>query len=78
MLNGILVGGIQETCFDKTSFRNLITSQELMVTRRNRLFNLVDFACFSRFRSGDGTPENCFFQMSSMHVDTRAYVFIIN
>ena len=78
MLNGILVGGIQETCFDKTSFRNFITSHELVVPRGNRHFYLVDFACFSHFRSRDGTPENCFFQMPSMHVHPRAYVFIIN
>ena len=72
MLKGILVGGIQETCFDKkTLFRNLITSQELIVARRKRLFYLVDFVCFSHFRSRDGTPENCFFQMSSMHVHPR-------
>ena len=77
MLKGILVGGIQETCFDKTSFRNLITSQELMVARRNRLFYLLDFVCFSHFRSRDGTAENCFFQMSSVHVHPHAYVFII-
>ena len=41
MLKGVLVGGIQETCFDKTSFRKLITSKELMVARRNRLFSLL-------------------------------------
>ena len=42
MLKDILVGagegGIQERCFDKTSFTNFITSQELMAARRNRPF----------------------------------------
>ena len=33
---------------------------------------------FSHFRSRDGTSENCFFQMSFVHVHLRAYVCIIN
>ena len=83
MLKGILVGGaggggIQETCFDKTSFTNFITSQELMVARRDRPFQLVCSVCFSHLRPRDGSPENCFFQMSSVHVHPRAYVCIIN
>ena len=32
----------------------------------------------SQFRARDGIPENCFLQMSSVHVHPRAYVWIIN
>ena len=76
MLKGILVGGgggIQETCFEKKSFTNFITSQELMAARRNGPFQLVCSVCFSKFR-----PRECFFQMSSVHVHPRAHVCIIN
>ena len=41
------------------------------------LFSLY-VLCFSQFRARDGTPENCTFQMWSVHVHPRAYVCIIN
>ena len=62
----------------RESFTNFITSQELMAARRNRPFQLVCSVCFSHFRPRDGSPENCFFQMASVHVHPRAYVCIIN
>ena len=57
--------------------QNFITSHELMVARRNGPFQLVCSVCFSQFRARDGIPENCFF-LSSVHVNPRAYVCIIN
>ena len=36
------------------------------------------FRIFSQFSARDGTPENCFLQMSSVHMHPRAYVRIIN
>ena len=34
--------------------------------------------CFSHLRPRDGSPENCLFQMSSVHVHPHAYICIIN
>ena len=42
------------------------------------LFSLYILYVFSQFRARDGIPENCFLQMSSVHVHPRAYVWIIN
>ena len=59
--------------------QNFISSRELlMVACRNGPFQLVYSVCFSQFRARDGIPENCFLQMSSVHVHPRAYVWIIN
>ena len=47
----------------------IIIKSKLAGVNRQSLYVL-----FSHFRARDGTPENCFFQMSSY---ARAYVFIM-
>ena len=81
MLKGILVGG-REGGYRRHVLTNIIHKlyyfTRINGSTQEQIFLACMFCMSFHFRPRDGTLENCFFQMSSVHVHPRAYVCIIN